>query len=239
MEKIRKVCTVLIHNNEYDVWDIEGKEHGGWNGEPKTWWIYYADRLPEGTHPGIDSENWCPYNVGINRHLWEVKFKQMNTSKEKWGSTQFSNHTSVEMYCNNKLIYSFGTTGNRDGLAFAMAKVQYLQVALSEHPFNFLEPEKENGREIWWHGLPATIVVSTHSPWEIKIKPEYDKIPKDKWWKEYRYRKTNIIETDTEWAEMEKEDDEEDEQSDIINWGDAYSDQYIGWFRQQDETVNQ
>ena len=42
-------------------------------------------------------------------------------------------------------IFSFGTGGNY--LDFAMAKIKYLQVKLSEHPYNFFEPEKENGRK--------------------------------------------------------------------------------------------
>ena len=32
----RKIYTVIIHNKEFDVYDIEGKEHEGYNDTPKT-----------------------------------------------------------------------------------------------------------------------------------------------------------------------------------------------------------
>lgn len=140
----RKIFTVIIRGKEYDVYDIEGKEHGGYNDTPKTWWLYFSNRIPD--IPPVDSDSWEPYCVGTLRRLWEIKIKQHNTTKEKWGSTQFNNHTSVEMWCNNKLVYAFGTGGKY--IDFAMAKVQYLQVMLSEHSYNFFEPEKENGRKI-------------------------------------------------------------------------------------------
>jgi hypothetical protein len=122
---MKKIFTVIIHNKEYDVYHIDGKEHEGYNDTPKTWWLYYSDRLPEGITPPHDSDSWRPYCVGTLRQLWEIKIKQSNTSKVKWGETRFSNHTSVEMWCNNKLIYRF-RTGGKD-LGFAFAKIQYLQ----------------------------------------------------------------------------------------------------------------
>lgn len=234
----RKAFTVMIHDKEHDIYDIEGKEHKGLNDTIKTWWLYYSDRLPEGTLPPIDSEYLKPWDVGILRRCWEIKIKQTNSSKHKWGETDFRNHTSVQMWCNGKLIYEFGTNGKY--LDFAMAKVQYLQVMLSEHPYNFFEPETEQGRKIWWYGLPATIQVKSCT-WEIAIIPDYTAgLTKAEWWKELTRRESkymnaeqynSLSECDKEELEMDKEDSKESEENDYINWGDAFSDQHINWFR--------
>lgn len=221
----RKIFEVIIHNKIYDVYDIDGKEHGGWNGEPKTWWIYHASRVPEETVPPPDSDSWEPWSRSLNRRLWDISFKEYNTSKEKWGATQFSHSLQCEMRCNNKLVYSFGTFD----LPFAMAKAQYLITKMSEHSYNFFEPEKENGRKIWWYGLPAT--VKPHSDgWEIGIVPDYSTgINKETWWSEFKKRRSNLNEkVDPNNIEIW---DEEDDNSDYINWGDALSDGHIDWFR--------
>ncbi len=232
--KIRKVFTVIIHKKEYDVYDIEGKEHNGYNDTIKTWWVYYSDRLPGNLIPPTDSPDFVPYSSQINRRLWDIRFKQNNSSKYKWDEVRFSNYTNVEMYCNDKLIYEFGTTGNNDGLSFAMAKVQYLKVMLSEHPYNFFEPEKENGRKICWYGLPATIEVKAQT-WEVKIIPDYTAgLTKDEWWAELSRREhkfTKNSDDDLDDIELDNEYRQEDIESGYINWGDALSDDHIYWFR--------
>ena len=238
MENIHKSFEVIIGKNSYDVWNIESKTHESLNGEPSTWWLYFAPRAPEGTPPPLDSDNWLPYHVSINRMLWDIQFKQFNTTKGKWGNTQFRNHTTVEMRCNNKLIYSFTTTGDSNGLSFAMGKVQYLQVALAEHPYDFFHPEKEKGRKIYWYGLPATIE-PRRDGWEIIVRPDYDAgLSKEEWWKELRRRESKIGgEKDTDWDDIEKEDNEDEERLEYINWGDAFSDGHIDWFRKTAEKV--
>lgn len=224
---MKKIFTVLIHNKEYDVYSIEGKEHAGLNDTPNTWWVYYADRLPDGLLPSIDSDNWEPWSVGIKRACWDIHFVQRNTSKVKWNKHQFSNHIHCSINCNGKPFYEFSTID----MAFAMAKAQYMIIAMSEHPFNFHEPEKENGRKIYWYGLPATVRVK-HNPWQIAIIPDYTNYPKEQWWKELKRRKTP---TDKEFHEMELQDQAEEMQDDYINWGDAFSDGHIGWFRKDDD----
>jgi hypothetical protein len=228
----RKIFTVIIHNKEFDVYDIEGKEHEGYNDTPKTWWLYYSDRLPDGLTPPPDSESWERYCVGTLRRLWEIKIKQTNSTKEKWGETQFRNHTSVEMWCNNKLIYQFGTGGKY--LDFAFAKIQYLQVLLGEHPYNFFEPETEVGRKICWYGLPATILTG-YGAGEIRIKPDYTAgLEKEEWWKELERREhkyTNKDDFDKQMDDIDEDDKKERIDNDIINWGDALSDGNIYWFR--------
>lgn len=229
----RKIFSVVIYDKEYDVYDIEGKEFDSGNGEPKTWWLYYDDRLPNGLIPPRDSDKWEHWHIGIQRHCWEIKFKQKNTTKEKWGSLQFRNHTHIEMWCNGKLFYSFGTSGTDRGMAFAMAKVQYLQTVLSEHPFNFYDPQSENGRKIYWYGLPATIKVwRKEEPWEIAIVPDYSEMNKDDWWTEYNRRRTKINQSLEDWEE-DRDEENNDKESDFINWGDAFSDQHIDWFRKE------
>lgn len=231
MKKIRRVFTVTINDKEYDVYDLP-KEHEGLNGEVKSWWLYYADRLPDGVIPSLDSQYWEPYHKSISRNNWEIKIKQKTTAKEKWGGTSFNNHTSIEMYCNNKLVYEFGTTGGQSGLAFAMAKIQYLQVQLSEHPFNFFNPHEEKGRKIYWRGLPATIELSTYRPWEIRIIPDYTVgLTKDQWWSELKRRESFLPAKNAEDMLFNDEDYQEMMRNDKINWGDALSDKYINWFR--------
>lgn len=226
---MRKIFTVIISDKEYDVYDIPNKEHSGLNDTVKTWWLYYADRLPDGITPPLDSSDFEPWCVSINRMVWDIRFKQRNYSKEKWGDTDFRNTTIVEMHCNNRLVYSFSTAGERSGLSFAMAKVQYLQVLLAEHPYNFFEPESENGRKICFHGLPATVRVRIDG-WEIDIIPDLTDMNKADWWREYR-RRTKKITAPDDWDAIEDDHLQENEESGYINWGDALSDGNIYWFR--------
>lgn len=231
MTSIRKAFTVFINNRDYDVYDIDGKEHNGLNDTPKTYWLYYADRLPEGLLPPTDSEQLIPYcRASIPRSVWEIKFKENVYSKIKWDDYSFSQSCRCEMWMNGKLIYVFNTRN----IEFAMPKAQYLMVVLCEHVFNFFEPEKEQGRKIYWYGLPATISIK-NTPGEIGIVPDYTNFPKENWWSELKRRKTPI---DKEWAEMEPEDDNESMMNDYINWGDALSDEHIGWFR-KDTDIHQ
>lgn len=233
----RKQFTVVIENRQYDVYDLGDRKHAGDNGTIESWWLYHANRLPEGQVPDIDAKEFVPFDVSINRTPWTITFEQVNTTKEKWNSTHFRNHTKVEMKCNGKVIYRFTTTGTDKGLAFAMAKVQYLQVMLAEHSFNFFDPESENGRKIYWYGMPAFVKTkSGYYPWEIQIIPDYGVgFAKEEWWKEYRNRKKKLAYTPTEddanMDENEREDEDQDKDQDSINWGDAFSDGNIDWFR--------
>ncbi len=230
----RQIFTVFIRDQEYDVYSIDEKKHAGLNGMPETWWIYYSSRLPEGALPPIDSPSLKPFNKGIIRSLWDIRIKQHNSSKEKWGDTDFRNSISVEMWCNNKRIYGFVSGGSY--LSYAFAKVQYLQVQLAEHPYDFFDAKKENGRKIYWYGLPATVKVKS-STWEIGIVPDYTiGLTKEEWWKELKSRKTKLgtavrDENDDFDDEMDKTEDKSDMNDDYINWGDALSDQHIDWFR--------
>jgi hypothetical protein len=227
MQIPRKIFEVTVHNKQYVVYDIEGKEHEGYGDIPKTWWLYYATKLQEDLIPPADSPDFVPFSRSINRRLWDIRITQYNSSKYKWDETRFSTGTNVEMWCNGKLIYAFGTFE----ASFAFAKIQYLQIILSEHSYNFFEPEKENGRKICWYGLPATVKVK-QSTWEIAIIPDYTAgINQEDWWKEYRRRKKNHSNDDTEDLKMDEMYDTEETNDGYINWGDALSDNHIYWHR--------
>lgn len=225
---MRKAFTVIIHNSEYDVWNIDGKEHGGYNGEPKTWWLYYSDRLPEGVMPPLDSPHWCPYHNWIERHLWDVRITQKNTSKSKWNDWQFSNHINVEMHLNGRLVYEFQCGGD---FGFAVGKVQYLQVVLREHVFNFFEPEKENGRKVYWKGLPGTIRV--YGGFNIAIVPDYTcGLDQQQWWDELDRRESKIPKPQGDDMEkIEAEHRSESRAEGEIRWGDPLECSHIDWFR--------
>jgi len=227
---VRKIFSVLIDETIYDVYDIYGKEHEGYNDTPKTWWLYYSDRLIDGELPLESSSNWKPYSRSIIRRCWEVKIKQKNSSREKWGDVQFRNSAKVDMWCDNKLVYSFMTGGN--DLSFAVAKFQYLQIILSEHPYNFFEPETEVGRKIGWYGLPATILTG-YDVGNIRIKPDYTAgLDKKEWWAELKRRQHVYTDRSDDFYDDDKDDENDDyENDDIINWGDALSDGNIYWFR--------
>lgn len=225
----------MLYQNYFDVYDIDGKEHQGHNDIPKTWWLYHSEPVPEGTTPPLDSPHWEPFHRSIERRVWNISFNQKNTTKEKWGETQFRNSTWVQMVCNGKLIYEFSTNGGDRGLSFGMAKAQHLIVQMEEHPFDFFNPEKEHGRKIYYKGLPATVRCKG-TPGEIMIVPEYSVLPKEEWWKELLRRETKIpASKDDDWQNIEEDQLQEAMLSDAINWGSALSDGYIDWFR-KDET---
>lgn len=212
---------ILIRDKHYAVYDIPKAYHslGTANGEPfeDTYFILYANE-------------WVPFiSKGVHRICWEIKYKQTNTAKNKWDEWRFSNSGHCEMWANGILIYEFfGRT-----LDYSLSKAQYLTVALLEFPgFNFLHPEENEGKKVWWLGLPAIIQLSKIRPWEISIHPDLTEIPKEKWWSLYKERTTNVNNTDTESKEEEKEDFEEDNSSGYINWGDAFeAGGRINWFR--------
>ena len=135
------------------------------------------------------------------------------------------------------LFAGFCTIGGEKGMAFAMAKSQYLQTMLVEHPYDFLNPYSMQGRKIWYKGLPATIKVNDSEPWRIGIVPDYSFITKDDWWGSLDIQEQNVpflrIKT-----EMEIDDEETDREyrtegklTDYINHGEALSDSHINWFR--------
>jgi hypothetical protein len=218
----RFLFTIPIDGRDYHVYDIEQKEHQGPNGEPKTWWIYHGIFPANCGSMDPNDENWIPYHYSMERLSWSISFVQKNTSKPKWNSTSFSNTTWCQMHCNGKLVYEFGTHGGSKGMSFAMAKAQYMQAILCEHPYDFLNPSSNEGRKIWWHGLPATVSVRSERTWEIIIKPDYGDMPQQQWWDQLWER-----------TKDDREDHEETQASGYIVWGDAFEDGNIKWYRNE------
>lgn len=225
---MRQLFQVYINHKHYWVYDIPEKVCEPQNGEPATWWVYFTDnQLPEGTTPPIDSDEWVEYSNSINRLVWDISFKEQNTTKYKWDNWRFRKSCVCQMSCNGKLVYEFHVRE----IEFAMSKCSTLMVELVEHMYNFLDPESQKGRKIWWQGLPATIQPRESMPWEINIYPDLtDKYPTlDLWFDEYEKRQIPPFHDDD--SEMDKEEISDFRASGVINWGNALSDQYINWFR--------
>jgi len=213
---IRKVFDVMINDMTCPVYSISGYEHesGKANGDPTEWWVDLSDNDYE--------RELIPYSDKcFNRICWGVDYKQQNYSKEKWGETRLSGKGVCTISANGKNVYKFSSSD----LGYAMGKAQYIIVALMEHPFDFLNPDSENGRKIYYYGLPATIRYSYH-PGEIIVVPDFSYIGEPEWWKLYRERSKPIQEKPSEDSYYENEI------TDYINHGDALWDGMINWFRE-------
>jgi hypothetical protein len=57
------------------------------------------------------------------------------------------------MKCNGQVVYEFGC----NDINYGMSKAQYKMIEMMEHPFNFMNPEEEIGRRIWYKGQAAVI----------------------------------------------------------------------------------
>lgn len=222
--RCREVYKILIGETEHQVWDIDGYEHdyGKWNNETPTYWIEM-----EG---GILDPFICR---GVHRICWEINFKQTNYTKHKWGSTDIRRSGRCVIKANGREIYSFGASD----LGFAMSKAQYYVTLISEHPYNFFEPEKEKGRRIWYYNLPARVQPSEYCPGEIRIIPDYiDEYRGHKnhwmWWRDYYER--SRYKGDRDLSSNEEERLEEAREMGGINHGDALWDGNIGWFRSEE-----
>lgn len=218
-EKRSIAFDIQIDDKICHVWNIPGYEHenGKWNGSPATWWLEYNDSL-------------IPYvDKGVNRICWEINYKQKNTVKLKWGDYDIRNGGTCTMKANGKEVYSFFS---RDAV-WALTKASTLMVKLIEHPYNFINPEKEEGRKIWYYGLPAKISPSKFNPGEIKIIPDHSTgISKDSWWDLYMERKNPVdVNKDGEDFLMDKESTEEWKSYGEIGHGDPLWDGMINWFR--------
>lgn len=221
--KPRKVFLIMINDKPYQVWDIDNYEHqnGKWNGTPCTWWLDYSNEDHE--------RELIPYvEIGVHRICWEIRYKQKNYVKHKWGEWDIRNSGNLEIFANGKRVYQCGA---RD-LEYAMANAMIMPYKLMEHPFDFLNPEKEDGRKIWYYGLPATVKVREWSA-EIVVYPDFEKIHPNKWWKLYKERKKPVdLGEDKSEVEVEDEDDVYyDSHTEYINHGDPMYDGMINWFR--------
>lgn len=223
---VREIFKIQIEEKLYPVYSIEGYTHelGRANGCPDSWWLEYSEK---GEDDEEDRErSLIPYiDKGANRICWGFNFSQRNYMKYKWDEWDLRSSGKCEIYANGKLIYSFGC---RD-IEYAASKAVVLQSELLEHPYDFINPESEINRKIWYYGLPATIMPSDYMPGEIEIYPDYSYIEKEEWWQLLNMKKEKIR------AKPDEDDfifDQMGTRADtFINHGDALWDKMIDWFR--------
>lgn len=222
--KCRPAFKILIRDREHQVWNITGYHHknGEWNGTPTEWWVE------------LEGGSLVPYvNIGNHRICWEINFKQSNTVKVKWDDVSIRGNGTCVLKANGREVYSFQCSD----LHYAMIKAQKLTVDLVEHPYNFLNPEEEKGRRIWYYNLPARIQPSEYHPGEIRIIPDYiDEYKGHKnhwmWWRDYYER--SRYKGDKDFSSNEEERLEEAREMGGINHGDVLWDGNIGWFRSEE-----
>lgn len=230
-DNIRKIFEIQIHERMYPVYSIDGYEHnlGKYNGCPDTWWLDYSQY---DTEIGDPERELVPYiDKGVHRVCWEVNYRQFNSSKYKWDEWSISSRGICKISANGKPVYQFHYSDLNGALASAQTKID----EMIGHPFDFINPEKEIGRKIWYYGLPAKILLG-YEPGEIRIEPDYSYITPDQWWDTLEQRKTNIIQPQvageaTEDMEMEREHLREYRDYGTINHGSVFYDGMINWFR--------
>jgi len=230
-KNIRKIFEIQIHDKMYPVYSIEGYEHnlGKYNGCPETWWLDYSQY---DTEIGNPNRELIPYiDKGVHRICWEVNYRQFNSSKYKWDEWSIRNGGVCTIKANGKEVYKFHYRDLGGALSNAQVKID----KMIEHPFNFVNPEEEIGRKIWYYGLPATILLG-YEPGEIRINPDYSYITSTDWWNELEKRKSKltpeeISDEEKEDLEMDKEHFEEYKDYGVINHGDVFYDGMINWFR--------
>lgn len=216
--KAKLLWHVKVGKNYCPVYSIDSRHHfPNSNGDVDTWWILW------GGGPEL-----YPYSDRFtNRICYEYNFREFNSAKMKWDDLSISKGVSVTILANDKPFMNFTV---RD-MEFAMAKAQYKVVQAMEHPYDFLNPENELNRKIWYYGLPALVKPSSN-PGEMGVIPDYTAgIDEKKWWKLFKERRLPVNPT-----EEDIEDDiydEEGPESSYISHGSALWDGMIDWFRKE------
>jgi len=231
---IRKIFDIQIHEKMYPIYSIEGYEHnlGKYNGCPDTWWLDYSVYHSDNDDEEPTMRELIPYiDKGVHRVCWKVDYEQHNSTKYKWDEWDIRNGGICKIYANGKPVYKFHYRELKGALAAASNKID----EMIEHPFNFINPEEEVGRKVWYYGLPAKILLG-YEPGEIRIEPDYSYMSESEWWRELEKRKTNLTpkevdEEDIDDIKIEKEYFEETKDYGIINHGSVFYDGMINWFR--------
>ncbi len=221
---VHKAFDIYINDNPHTVYSISGYEHelGKSNGSPAQWWLDYSTEVnPE--------RELVPYiDRNVHRVCWEIHYKQKNTSRHKGGGWRISGSGYCKIFANGKHVYSMSGSD----IGSILSNAHTMTEKLLSHPYDFINPENDNGRKIYYYGLPATVRVGS-SVGEIWIYPEYTDIPEKDWWRLYSERKypVDINAYSKETMEIEKNDDNYDRSNATINHGDAFWDGMINWFR--------
>lgn len=145
-ENVNKAFEVQINGKMFDVYSIDENKNQGIRKE--SLWVDYLEH-------GLIS-----YNDGMHKICWGVVYEQFNKAKKTIGGIDFQDKSICYITANGKKIYEFEYStfkGSEYDLKGALDKACILIEKIKNHPFNFLNPEKEKGRKIWYYGLPATI----------------------------------------------------------------------------------
>jgi hypothetical protein len=148
MKKEHCVFKTVVNDRIQEIWRRnETHKQGRINGQPDDLWL-------RETFEGSDDIDWTPWvGIGANRPCFEIKLVQGNRTKFKWNETRIDGTGKAEIICNKIKIYEFAF---RD-IEYGLARAQVLLSTISEHPFNFMDPESEIGRKIWYYEQPAVI----------------------------------------------------------------------------------
>lgn len=228
---IKFLRDIIISGKPYGLYSIEDKP----TKQPhNSWWVLMRDEDEQVDELTIDDPRWVEFDREHNQISWDISFEQSSTIKHKWNDTRFGNYTKCVIKQNGKHFYSFTCLGGNEGLAYAMARAQYLIVFLSEEcAYDFYDPESQAGRKILWMGLPATIQPFKEETHNISIHPDLTNMTKEEWWAKLREMKAifdGSIHYDEQREEWEKDHLSSQEEIGYINWGDASIDKYITWF---------
>ncbi len=147
-QKPTKIFKTLIRGKVHWIYNRPDCEHdlGKLNGCPTTWWLAKIEKNSDIT--------WIPWIDRVtNRPCWEINVKQDNYIKYKYEENNIYSTCSIEMKCNGQIVYEFGC----NDINYGMSKAQYKMIEMMEHPFNFMNPEEEIGRRIWYKGQAGVI----------------------------------------------------------------------------------
>jgi len=148
MIKEHCIGKTIVDGKAQEIWRREeGHSLGRDNGRNEHLWLKQI-------HDDTDDIEWVPWiDIATNRPCYEVKVTQGNRTKYKWSETRINGTCQVDILCNQKKVYEFRC---RD-VEYGLARSQVLLSKMSEHPFDFADPESMIGRKIWYHRQAAVI----------------------------------------------------------------------------------
>ena len=178
---------ILIGDHPFWVYKIDLNDPSRNDEEEyfRNLYINYGD--PEQADDlAINSKNLVEYRQKSHRFLFGINITQSTSSKSKWGSERISTRTKCEITINKKKIYELSTNfSEMQGVNYLFAKAQTIIEEIFEHPFFTPDPTNtmvNNGREIFYYGMPAIIEVHEYAPWEITIIPDLRNTNFQSWW---------------------------------------------------------
>lgn len=132
-------------------------------------WVKYEDEL----HPWLLGRDLAP--------VWGVEIKQNGYTKRKWGDLEFRSNTCGYITCNGDPVYKI----RAGSLHYAMAKAQTLIVELTDHIFDFVNPESMIGHKVWYENCPAIVSGFFQGNVTLDFEEEPDLSSDDDWVKDW------------------------------------------------------